>query len=317
MFTAEFIESMKSELGGQFSAVPSNYEKPCEFEHWDDTPISDEEFISRLPDKIIDPETGKEIFISQSKIKKVRDMAKKELCPKRFYRVTLTEQDSLEGSKAMAMGRRFEYELTGALDYDGKIPDEIPGVPGKRISHNVEEAKKTFDRMGMPLEEFGINKKYKFKCLSGSPDLEKEGEETTLVVDIKYSADIQTRNSKWNEYGWDPETLPNKFALIVQPCQYDLLGRLIYGKPVEFMFMVFHSGKDYEGEYLPIRMDISESRRNQHKNLILHVIEEIQGMFKGEGFKAIPAYKKGFCQDCPVKSCKERITHPSIVQVNI
>ena len=322
---AALAEQLKKQ-GVGFSSQPlvnTSYDQPCEFEHWDDTPISDEEFIERLPEKIVDPNTGKEVFISQSKIKKVRDMALGELCPMRLYKTTLVEEVKEEGSLYTAMGRRFEYELSGALDYDGEEPAEIlgktgkPGAEQKRISENAQLGKETFERMGMPIESFSINEKYRFKCLSGSPDLEKDKDEFTLVVDIKYSANIGNKNAAWSEYGWDPEKLPNKFPLIVQPSQYDLLGRLIHGKPVEFMFVVFHSGAGHEGEYLPLKIEISEDRRNQHKNLILHVINEIQRLFKGEGFQAVPAYKKGFCQDCPVKSCRERITHPEIISVCI
>lgn len=312
---AQLAEKLRNQ-GAGFSSQPLiDIAPPCPHEHWDSTPISDEEFVKRLPDKIIDPKTGKEIFISQSKIKKMRKLAKDELCPKRFYHTSLAETAKEIGTRAMALGRRFEFELSGALDYDGEEPLKISGKLGERLSKNAKTAKETLERLGIPLDRFDKNLKYKFKCLSGSPDLQQEGDNLVLVIDVKYSSSIGNRDAKWNEYGWDPETLSDKFTLVIQPCQYDLLGRLIYGKPVDFMFMVFHSGDKHEGEYLPIKISISEDRRNQHKNLVLHVIEEIQNSFNGEGFKAIPSYRKGFCKDCPVKSCSSRVLHPSIVEV--
>lgn len=310
-------------LGGTLDDLQKFVQTPprqqdCEFEYWNSEPIPD--FYDRLPDQTIDPRNGKEFTISQSLIKKVRELAKGELCPKQFYHVSLHREYD-KTSEAMAMGSRFEYELTGAHDLDGTIPDMVLTSTGKigadqnRISDNAMMGKETLRRLGVYLNRAEVQAKVKFKCLSSNMDIlfidESQGDYDWFIDDVKYSGVI---DSDFSDYAWKPENIASSFDMKCQALHYISLAIFSGCTSVRFRYLVFDNRPNHEGEYQVFEVVASEKALNQHKHVILTTIDQLQKRFNGEGFDAVPAYEK--CKDCPVK-CESRVKYPEIKVVEI
>lgn len=316
-------EQLRESGAGQgFSDQPlSDGWNTTEFEHWDSTPVPD--FYERLPDQIIDPKTGRSILISQSLIKEHRKMAMDELCPKRYRHVTMLHEFETPDSNAMAAGRRFEYELTGALDRSGAVPDELltgKGVPSadqKRITANAELGRATLLRLGVLLEHWETQKTVTVKCLSGTYDLHQGSAFGSDIIDIKYSG-LLGDAGKWSELGWYPETVGQQFSHVCQAAHYSLLDLLSGYDDVRFRFLVFDNRNNHDGEYQCFEFQLSESTMNQHKNLVLRVIEDIQARLAGDegGFDAVPSYEK--CSGCPlIDQCNSAVKWPETVLVEV
>ena len=326
---AENLKSSDSASG--FSAQPITPEQTiAEYEQWDSTPVPD--FLELLPDELLDDSTGKRILISQSLIKEHRRMAIGELCPKRFRHVTMLDEFDGDDSTAKAAGRRFEYELTGALDRSGNIPDEllteakcVPTADQKRLTLNATLGIKTLKRMGVYLPEWvsiglmrggwEVQKKLTIKCLAGTLDLYRASEFGADIIDIKYSG-LLGDAGKWSELGWYTPTIGLMFNHIAQAAHYSLLALLTGVDEVTFRFLVFDSRANKEGEYQPFEFRIGEQCMNQHKNMILGIIEDIRNRYRENGFSAIPSYSA--CQGCPVKpECNQAVDWPETILVEV
>lgn len=312
------------------------------FEHSDDSPVPN--FENLLPNKIIDPETGKKIFISQSFIKSFRKVISEALCPKRFYHTSMIKEAREGSGDAAKMGSRFEYLLTGSLNYHNEIPEPIltatgkVGADEKRIQINAELAREAFARNGFDIGQAVVSHTIKFKCLSGEYDLHMvpkyEMSEKIegvwvftgkvlewAIIDIKYSG-LMGDKLKRQELAWHPETIGEKFSHLCQALHYKLLGTLegdLYLKNgldenIPFYFFVFDNRANNEGKYEMYKISASEEKRNQHKHVILNTIEEVQNKLEGREFTAIPSYSK--CQSCPVK-CKDMVKYPEINLIEI
>lgn len=279
------------------------------FGYWNAEPVPD--FAERIPETLLIPD-GKPYFISQSLIKAFRKMAADELCPKRFYHTNLTREYNEEAGDAAKMGTRFEYLLTGNPGRNGDGNQPIltergkEGADEKRIQQNAQTALSTLKRLGFRLSQFQVGKKAQFKCLRGEYDLYNP----ETIVDIKYSGLIGD-SGKWNELGW--YEIAQKFSHICQSNHYLLISQL-NGLNPNFYFAVFDNRAGKEGEYRAFQMKPSESILNQHKNLILYVIDHIQHYFNEGGFTAVPTYD--FCKNCPVKTCESRVNEPGIIEIS-
>lgn len=305
--------------GQGFSAKPLAQPGRCEFEHWDDTPVLD--FVDRLPDEIIDPASGRSVTISQSLIKSFRKMAMDELCPKRLYHVTVIGDADEEESEVgpMALGKRFEYELTGALDRAGSVPPEILTASGKvgtdqaRVSRNAELGKETLSRLGVP-HSADPQRNLSFKCLKGTTDLYYPINGGVAIDDIKYSG-LLGKTGKWSDMGWYEPDVGQKFHHTCQAAHYTLLAIMNGADSVRFRFVVFDNRAGKEGDHRVFEFRLSEKTMNEHKNLLLFVIDEIQRRFTEDGFRAVPSYEK--CSGCPLaSSCEDYQAWPEIMVVN-
>lgn len=318
------IEAIKkaAQAGGfaDLRQLVAETETSCVYEYHNSEPCPD--FWELLPNKVINPNTGKEVFISQSLLKSLRKVIEKELCPKRFYHTVITNQAEEKSGDAMLAGQRFEYELTGAPNRDNRIPDQILTKKTKqisteqvRISNNAEAGKETLKRLGLLKESNQYQVRVSTKCLEGHFDLliflDAGG---GIVVDIKYSG-LMDEGTKYNPLSWYPKTVHEKFSHRVQALHYLLLARTLpeVQDLARFMFLVFDSRTGHEGEYRVFEIEPTEEAMNQHKWLILGMVEQFQNMLNGKEFTALPSYDQ--CKNCPVLNCKEKQEWPEVVKV--
>lgn len=279
----------------------------CPHEVYSSEPIPD--FWERLPDEIIDPNTNEVIYITQSRIKSLRKIAQEQLCPKRYYLTDITKEYQEKTGPAMAMGLRFEFELTGAMMRNGKEPPQIltktgnPSSDQNRISYNANQGKETLERLGIKTEPENIQQSITRKCLQANVDQIQENPEGRKVTDFKYSG-LLSEQTKWNELSFETtsDKFPTRISHKVQGHHYSLVC------DADFQFLVFDSRKDHEGEYQLIEIQASHESMNQHKHLILNTIEQLQNHLEGKPFTAVPSYEK--CRGCPVLDCKSREKYP-------
>lgn len=315
-FEAIIAKAKAASIAGGFSSSPpDNGEK---YRTYSREPIPD--FWERLPDAVIDPETKQEVEISQSRIKRFLRVIDNELCGKRFYSTTITEEYS-ETIPAAKLGIRFEYLALGTLGRDGTGDEPFltasgsPTADEKRIRKNVEKAKQVIERMVG--KDFSTQAKISIKCLEGSLDILKNDGDRVIVIDTKYSGLLDDNRT---ELSW-PEDIREKEQHLIQGKHYSLLAEKVFGKPVDFYFLVFASNKrtikekEVFGIYRPYLLRISEEGMNEHKHMILEVIEQMKNMLEGRKFTARPSYSG--CADCPVLTCKSRQSEPDLVIVEI
>lgn len=279
----------------------------------DSSPVPD--FWDWVPEKLVDPRTGKEVTVSQSFTKALKKVEAGELCPKEFYHTYVIKSHWTPSSEARELGVRFEYLLTGARDYHGNVPGPILTATGKesieesRISGNVIEAKIALMRNGIDLKKAAVSVSVQRKCLSGTADL-GYNESGIHVIDLKYSG-LRGDYAKRHEFGWHPETIATNYSHQVQARFYTLL----FGAE-RFWFVVFDSRKDYEGDHDIFELTFSEKAMNEAKNMILNAIQIIQERLKSpSGFDPEPKCER--CRTCPVQECEARIEYPKIQSINI
>lgn len=311
----DLAKELEGSNWGGFNAKPSQpIAVPDNLYHTRTDPCPD--FLDLLPDGLIDPGSGKSVMISQSRLKAWRKVMEDELCPRRFYHTRLIRDEKEETGHSAIMGRRFEYLLTGAPDYDGNIPGpiltaitQVESADEKRIQENAKKGKATLARLGVDLSKSAVSTRFGLGILDGEFDISGNNSilKAQTITDIKYSGLLR---DKWHEWGWAGDL---RFGAKCQASHYVLIGMLLGFwdnlEDAEFMFVVFDSRKDQEGEYEAIRVKISEEQMNAHKWLILDTVEQIQKKLNGEGFDAIPSYQG--CKSCPVK-CEKFQAFPEV-----
>lgn len=222
--------AVKARLG--LSDQPRQLSEPVtepisKFDLVDDSPISLREFRKRLPRSIRDPRSKKTVYVSQSLISALREMDLGQRCPKQLYETRIAKRVREETTNAQLMGSLFEYQLTGATNYYGEIPERMTTRTGKetseqlRIDLNVEYAKNAlYGPLGVPR-----NRKHDvavtFKCLSGTMDLTYEapvlwtgieaisgnfGREGDYGVSKDGKAFVRATSGQWREV--EPDQIP-------------------------------------------------------------------------------------------------------------
>lgn len=278
-----------------------------------------EDFWDRLPDFIVDPETGIEVKMSQSKIKEFLKVIDRKTCGKRFYRTRITYEFTEEQSDAAAMGDRFEHLVTGAVGRDGGGSEPIltsrglPTTGEKRAQRNASKAReiinlyrrRTWEKRQVKLRE---------KCLTGILDIliDADEKDPPIVIDLKYSGLL---DNKWEEWGW-PKDIRKKESHLIQAKHYILLTERLTGQRPDFFFFVFSNKKhEQKGEevtvYRPYLIRVSDEALNEHKHMILNLIEQMDRMLKGKKFTARPSYSE--CSNCPIFTCESRRYEPELV----
>ena len=274
------------------------------------------EFKKLLPRKLKD-RAGNDVEISQSFIKGFRKVIEKEVCPRRFYATSVSKTHKEVCSDAMYAGTRFEYLLTDQLGRDGDGDEPILTKTGKigadesRVKANADIAKKSLLDYGINLEKAKTGVKMKYKCLGGISDVEIRGK---LTADIKYSGLVGSAG-KWSNVGWTTENVRNGFNAQCQARHYTLLRELKSGKRYPFEFYVFDNRPSNVGEVHVFRLTFSDIAINEHKWLILKIIEEFLRWIEGDMFQSIPSYSK--CNSCPVIECSDRATKREKVLLEI
>lgn len=216
-------------------------------------------------------------------------------------------------SDTMKEGIYFEYLATGSLPRNGIVPQ-----PEKTYKGDLKES---YARIVKASEFFKqIIKHYKIKILkvgyvistedmTGIIDIWAEWNGEKCIIDLKYSGLL---DDKWNELGWETESLPHKDSLMIQGVHYKLLAKESLGLDVPFYYFVFNS-KD-PADMKIIRQNVDPDKFFFHKENVLKMKAAIKRDIE-KGFKAYPDYR--VCKDCPLnETCTYKASFPQVVDVH-
>lgn len=278
--------------------------------------------------------------ISQSLLKEIYEYAQGRMCGLQFEARNI-KKIPFPPSAVQKLGNYFEYLCTGALPRDGKIPEPerkkekiekviIKGKKlrnGKRAKDKIEKKivlgeltapyarmviqaerfKKTIKAHGIKILKTGVELKYEDK--KGVIDVLAEVDGEQAIIDIKSTGLIGNR---FEDTGWDVNTLSEKDKIMIQPVFYKWLWRKLYGRDIPFYFTVFSNTNEYDCLFLKVVID--EDRFPQFENALKNSTEMLANFIRA-GFKAIPDVKK--CAECPInKTCKSFTDIPLLQTVH-
>ena len=232
--------------------------------------------------------------VSQSIMKALEKLTKNKICGKKFEAMYLKNK-SMPPTPPMQLGNWFEYTATGQLPRDGNIP--LPktlksgklGVDYVRMESQVENYKNMIKENGFEV----VNTGYAFhknKLATGISDVMARKDGRLCIIDIKTSGLLDDR---WNEMGWELESLEGKHNLMVQAVHYKTLAEEEFGEEVDFYFAVFSSKNEYD--CLLIKVNIDEASMQQHYVGILKSHKYL-GKMEKIGFSPSKKYRE--CVKC-------------------
>lgn len=216
-------------------------------------------------------------------------------------------------SDSMKEGIYFEYLATGSLPRTGIVPEPEKTKKGEITAayQRVQEAAELFKKI---IKHYNINIIEKgfvvsTEDMTGIIDIWAEWDGKLCIIDTKYSGLL---DDKWNELGWETESLNMKDSLMIQGVHYKLLVKEALGQDnVPFYYFVFNS-KDSTDMKI-IKQEVDPDKLYFHKQTVLRMKESILNDIE-KGFKALPDYRK--CKDCPLFStCKHKAEYPQIIEV--
>jgi hypothetical protein len=145
--------------------------------------------------------------------------------------------------------------------------------------------------------------------MNGVADILAEWDGEQVFIDLKYSGLI---DDKWNEMGWDLESLHLKDSIMIQGVHYKLLAERVWGiDNIPFYYFVF-SSQDPNNVKI-IRQEVDESRKQAHVVAINNVMGKIKNDL-ANGFKPLPSLSR--CNSCPIShKCKHKVNYPLIDEV--
>jgi hypothetical protein len=251
--------------------------------------------------------------VSQSLMKAFAEYKLGKKCGLQFKAIYLDKVD-FPPTDAMKLGNYFEFLCLGKLNRDGgePIPDYTKAgeltAPYKRAKDHAIIFEKTVQKNG-----WAIDKKDTYYSHEGASmllDAEVIIGEERVILDTKYSGLL---NNKWEDYGWDIESLPNKEILTIQPIHYKWLWRQLHGQDIRFFWYVASSTNETEAKL--IEAIVPEWKIDRHGEYV----ENVRGMIDREidlGFVARPEIKR--CADCAIKdTCPRFIDTPQLITVEI
>lgn len=260
------------------------------------------------------------IKVSQSLIKDWIDFTNNEMCGSEFEAKHVTHKwDRTWGdSEAKALGRYFEYILTGAMPtgyqeypkakylstvvakmeakkkvgsvYIPKVSDMLSDY---RRAHTVaDKILLLFKKSGIVIQAAQV---YREKgIMTGNIDVEATLDGEEINIDIKYSGLLY---DKWSKFGWMWTPYQMDYNAI-QAKQYNLLN----GRPVYFLVVSATNTTDVEF----FKCEITDFDLEQHELLAKSMPEKI-AMVNEVGWRNFPKLSK--CTMCPInKTCKDART---------
>lgn len=257
--------------------------------------------------------------ISQSLLKSYNDYKGKQLCGLKL-KAQYFDNVEFGGSEAMDLGNYFEYKATGSLPRNGRIPyprvsykgtkREQISAPYIRALESAELFKKIVKHYNIEIKDVGLKLESEYK--QGELDIWGTINGRPCIIDLKYSGLI---DNKWDERGWETESLPYKERLMVQAVQYKMLVKENYGldyDEFDFLFMVFSQSEVKNVKF--IRVNIDEDAYDIHDKHIKSVFYQINTMDIEKDFKAYPSVKE--CNRCPLyEKCKHKTDVPVIEDI--
>lgn len=259
------------------------------------------------------------INISQSFLKEFNSYKLGQTCGLQVKAKYIDNTYPRTSSEVMELGNFFEFMATGSLPRDGHIPVAkvvYKDTPKQRLDDKYQKAmdsalffKKIIKHYGIEIKETG--KVVTQDGMTGILDIYAEWNGRHCIIDTKYSGLLYDR---WNEMGWDIDSLPEKHNLMLQPVQYKILMSLELGIPVEdidFYFFIFSSSNPNDAKIIKVVND--ESTIEQHHLAISYVKRELSKPVDVV-FKPKPELLR--CFDCALKEqCDFRVEVPKIQEV--
>ena len=217
-----------------------------------------------------------------------------------------------EPSDAMKEGIYFEYLATGALPRSGETPEPERTMKGQLTTayQRVEKAAQLFKSIVKHFQIKILKTGYVVSTdiMTGIIDIWAEWNGKPCIIDLKYSGLI---DDKWNELGWDTESLPMKDSLMIQGVHYKLLVKESLGLDVPFYYWIFNS-KD-SSDMKIIEEIVDEDKFTFHKEIVEKTLSSIERELE-RGFKAFPDFR--YCKDCPLfANCPKKAEYPTIIPV--
>lgn len=220
-------------------------------------------------------------------------------------------------SDAMRYGIYFEYLCTGALPKSGQIPEpdisykgqarEKMAAPFERATESARIFKEIIDHYGIEIIKAGYY--IEADNMNGVIDIYAKWNGEDCFIDLKYSGLI---DDKWNELGWDLESLPLKDSLMIQGVHYKILAEKALGiYDIPFYYFVFSSADPYNIKI--IKQVVDESRKQSHLVAVNNVMGKIFSELKN-GFTPRPGLSR--CNKCPLSfKCEHKVSYPLIDEV--
>jgi hypothetical protein len=252
--------------------------------------------------------------ISQSMMKSYVDYLNQKECGLLFKGKYIDKNVESIASPAMKEGIYFEYLATGALPRTNIVPEAEKSSKGyltvayERIHAAVDLFKKIIKHYKIKIVKVGYT--LSTSEMTGIMDIWGEWDGQPVIIDLKYSGLI---DDKWNEMGWETESLNMKDSLMIQGVHYKLLVKEALGiDDVPFYYFIFNS-KDATDMKI-IKQNVDPDKFYFHKENVLKMRAAILNNIE-MGFKAYPDYRK--CKDCPLNAtCPVKAEYPLITDVH-
>lgn len=269
--------------------------------------------------------------IGQSLMKDYLDYRAGRYCGLQFVASHIDGVD-LGGSDAMALGNYFEYHALGNPTRSGEIPvaemtkgrtlkdGTVKGqemtAPYQRATTQAANFRKMIEHYqieilerNLEIETDGMRGRLDFiGTIPGSALGMKTSDRVPFIGDLKYSGLLE---NKWEDYGWDEESLQYKDKILIQWVHYSTLYHAKYGKPAPFLFFVYSSTNDIDSKIILLDFP-DESRRDSHLRDVEFVRRGLE-MDLEIGMVPVPDIRR--CSTCPIGNCPRRMTIPSITRV--
>lgn len=281
--------------------------------------------------------------ISQSFMKDMRAYQEGEQCGNiiKYRYVDDGPFDDAEPGSDMHVATYFEFCLSGAMPKSGTVP-----LPKYKVSalNDVESRKRKLDSlgykdmlepyrqaldaskrvrnylelMGLKIVSAGLHLTNPegthegtidlvLECIESRPDLPwSVGEQ--FIVDLKYSALLGDKASRYNKHGWKWSDVQKEYHL-TQAIQY------FYLKPLPFYFLVVSSANETDIEFFFI--PITEEMVRRHLIEGERLFNEFTMEYKVRGkFSTYPSVST--CAGCALfETCLDKHTYPHPVEVNL
>jgi hypothetical protein len=259
--------------------------------------------------------------ISQSLMKNYVDYLNGKECGL-YFKAKYIDKDpeaQTPPSDAMKLGIYFEYLCTGALPKSGEIPEpevsykgtarEKMSAPYERVIESAEIYKRIIEHYGIKIIDKGKYYEDEGTNINGVVDIVAEWNDEIVFIDTKYSGLI---DDKWNEMGWDIESLHMKDSLMIQGVHYKLLAEKCLGiEDIPFYYFVF-SSKDPNNVKI-IRQEVDASKRQSHVVAIYNIMGKLQTEIE-KGFTPLPSLSR--CSQCPIAhKCPSKVDFPLVEEV--
>ena len=254
--------------------------------------------------------------ISQSFVKEYSKYKQKKACGLQV-KAKYIDKIKFPSTPTMELGNYFEFMATGCLPRSGEIP--IPemaykGTAKQKLSTDYERANESAEFFKKVIDSYKIEIIETGKCITienrtGILDIVAKFNDRLCVIDLKYSGLLE---DKWNDLGWETESLPYKDNLMIQAVHYTMLlaeiSELDYSD-VDFYFFVFNSKKSNDAKI--IKVNIDPDVFENHLKALDNVYEEV--VINKHNWKPYPSLS--LCESCPLIECKHKLTIPKIEQV--